>query len=156
MGRPEELPERIHAQREQLRAKDREIETLKAQAARASTGSLVDQATRVGGAAVLVARVETGDLATLGDQLRDRLGPSVIVLGAVTNGKAQILALVSPDLVAQGVSAGAILAEAAPIVGGRGGGREQRAQGGGPNGDALDAALDAARHQIMARLGEPD
>ncbi|MGI8854215.1 MAG: alanine--tRNA ligase [Thermomicrobiales bacterium] len=155
-GKAEELPDRIHAQREQLRAKDREIEFLKAQAARASTGSLVDQATHVDGATVLVARVETGDLATLGDQLRDQLGPSVIVLGAVNNGKAQILALVSTDLVTRGISAGAILAEAAPLVGGRGGGREQRAQGGGPNGNALDAALEAARTLIMARLGQTD
>jgi alanyl-tRNA synthetase len=153
-GKPEELPDRIHAQREQLRARDREIEALKAQAARASTGSLVSQAVHADGLAVLVARAETGDLATLGDQLRDQLGPSVIVLGAANGGKAQILALVSSEAVAKGVSAGAILAEAAPVVGGRGGGREARAQGGGPNGAALDAALETARDHITARLGQ--
>ena len=101
-GKPEELPDRIHAQREQLRARDREIEALKAQAARASTGSLVSQAVHADGLAVLVARAETGDLATLGDQLRDQLGPSVVVLGAANGGKAQILALVSPEAVARG------------------------------------------------------
>jgi alanyl-tRNA synthetase len=153
-GKPEELPDRIHAQREQLRARDREIESLKAQAARASTGSLVGQAVQVDGVAVLVARAETGDLATLGDQLRDQLGPSVVVLGAANGGKAQILALVSSEAVAKGISAGAILAEAAPVVGGRGGGRDARAQGGGPNGAALDAALETARNHITARLGQ--
>ncbi len=153
-GKPEELPERIHAQREQLRAKDREIEALKTEAARASTDSLAGRAERIDGASVLVTRAEGGDLATLGDQLRDQLGPSVIVLGAEKDGKAQILALVSPELIAKGISAGTILAEAAPVVGGRGGGRDQRAQGGGPNGDALDAALETAHRHIMARLGQ--
>jgi len=153
-GTPEELPDRVHAQREQLRAKDREIEGLRAQVARASVGSLLDQATGVDGARVLVARAESGDLGTLGDQLRDRLGPSVVVLGSMDDGKAKLLALVSDELIARGVSAGAILQDAAPVVGGRGGGREGRAQGGGPNGAALDAALDTARRHIAARLGD--
>jgi len=95
-------------------------------------------------------------LGTLGDQLRDRLGPSVVVLGSMDDGKAKLLALVSDELIARGVSAGAILQEAAPVVGGRGGGREGRAQGGGPNGAALDAALDTARRHIAARLKEKD
>jgi len=151
-GKPEELPVRLHARREQLREKEREIEALKAQVARAAVGTLVSQASHVDGAQVLVARAETGDLSALGDQLRDRLGPSVVVLGAVNGGSSQILALVSPELVSKGLSAGAILAEAAPVVGGRGGGRENRAQGGGPNGAALDAALDTALRHIKRVL----
>ncbi len=151
-GAPEELPDRIHAQRDQLRAKDREIEALRAQVARASVGSLLDQAMGVEGARVLVARAETGDLGALGDQLRDHLGPSVVVLGSVDDGKAKLLAVVSDELIVKGLLAGAILQEAAPIVGGRGGGREGRAQGGGPNGAALDAALDAARTHIATHL----
>ncbi len=151
-GTPEELPDRIHAQRDQLRVKDREIEDLRTQLARATVGSLLDQAHSVDGARVLVARAEAGDLGRLGDQLRDHLGPSVVVLGSVDDGKAKLLALVSEELIAKGITAGAILQAAAPVVGGRGGGRETRAQGGGPNGGALDAALDAARQHIAARL----
>ncbi len=153
-GKPEELPERIHAQREQLRAKDREIEGLRTQVARAAVGSLLDQAATMNGARVLVARVETDDLGTLGDHIRDHLGPSVVVLGSVDDGKAKLLALVSDELIAKGVSAGMILREVAPLVGGRGGGRDGRAQGGGPNGDRLDGALDSARRHIAARLGQ--
>jgi alanyl-tRNA synthetase len=151
-GTPEELPDRIHAQRDQLRAKDREIEELRAQVARAAVGNLVEQAQSVDGARVLVARAEAGDLGKLGDQLRDHLGPSIVVLGSVDDGKAKLLALVSDELIAKGITAGAILQAAAPVVGGRGGGRETRAQGGGPNGDAIDAALDTARQHITARL----
>ncbi len=155
-GTPEELPDRIHAQRDQLRAKDREIEALRAQVAQAAVGGLLDRATTVDGVHILVARAETGDLGTLGDQLRDRLGPSVVVLGSVSDGKATLLALVSDEVIGKGVSAGAILREIAPVVGGRGGGRDTRAQGGGPNGDALDAALDSARKYLLTHLGQPD
>jgi len=151
---PEELLDRVHAQRDQLRAKDREIENLRTQVARASVGVLLDQVTGAEGGRVLVARAETDDLGTLGDQLRDHLGPGVVVLGSVNGGKAQLLAIVSDDLIAKGLSAGAILREIAPFVGGRGGGREAHAQGGGPNGAALDTALDAARTHITARLGQ--
>lgn len=151
-GTPEELPDRVHAQRELLRAKDREIEELRSQVARAAVGSLLEQARAVDGARVLVARTETGDLGRLGDQLRDHLGPSVVVLGSVDGGKAKLLALVSDEMIAKGITAGAILQAAAPMVGGRGGGREARAQGGGPNGDALDAALDTARKHITTHL----
>ncbi len=151
-GTPEELPERIHAQRDQLRAKDREIEELRARVARSAVGGLLDEARTVDGARVLVARAAAGDLGALGDQLRDQLGPSVIVLGSVEEGKAKLLALVSDDLIARGITAGAILREAAPVVGGRGGGRDGRAQGGGPNGDTLDAALDNARQHIATHL----
>ncbi|MDQ2783823.1 MAG: alanine--tRNA ligase [Chloroflexota bacterium] len=152
-GTPEELPDRVHAQRDQLRVKDREIERLRRLVARASVSSLLDQATGVDGARILVARAESGDLGTLGDQLRDHLGTGVIVLGSMGDGKATLLAIVSDELIARGISAGAILQEIAPFVGGRGGGREARAQGGGPNGAALDAALDAARTHLAARLG---
>jgi len=155
-GTPEELPERIHAQREQLRARDREIEALRAQVARAAVGGLLDQATTINGVRVLAARADSGDLGQLGDQLRDHLGPSVVVLGSVEDGKAKLLAVVSDEAVGRGVSAGAILREVAPIVGGRGGGRDNRAQGGGPNGDALGAALETARTYILTHLGQPD
>ncbi len=155
-GKPEELPARIQGQREQLRAKDREIAELQAQIARAAVGNLLDQAHQVHGAKVLVARAEAGDLAKLGDQLRDHIGTSVVVLGNASGGKAQLLALVSAELIEKGISAGAILTAATPVIGGRGGRGDLRAQGGGPNGAALDEALETARTYIIAQLGHTD
>ncbi|MHB8647116.1 MAG: alanine--tRNA ligase [Thermomicrobiales bacterium] len=151
-GTAEELPARIHAQRDQLRAKEREIEGLRVQVAQAAVGHLLEQVATMDGVPTLVARVETGDLGALGDQLRDHLGQSVIVLGSVDDGKAKLLALVSDALITKGLSAGAILREIAPVVGGSGGGREGRAQGGGPNGNALNTALDIARKHIQRGL----
>ena len=154
-ARPEELPAKIQALRDQVRAREREAEALRAQVARATVGDLVARAERVNGATVLVARASSDDLDMLGDQLRDRLGQSVIVLGAVSDGKPRLLALVAPEVVQSGVRAGDIIREAAPVIGGRGGGRPERAQGGGTNADALDAALATARRHIHEALKTP-
>lgn len=151
-ARPEELPAKIQALRDQVRAREREAEGLRAQVARATVGDLVARAEMVDGATVLVARASSDDLDTLGDQLRDRLGQSVIVLGAVSDGKPRLLALVAPEVVQSGVRAGDIIREVAPVIGGRGGGRPERAQGGGTNADALDAALATAKRHIHKAL----
>jgi alanyl-tRNA synthetase len=154
-ARPEELPAKIQALRDQVRSREREIETLRSQMARATVGDLAARAERVNGATVLVSRAPSEDLDALGDQLRDRLGQSVIVLGTLADGKPRLLALVAPEVVAAGVRAGDIIREVAPIIGGRGGGRPERAQGGGTNADALDAALAVAMRHIHEALRKP-
>ena len=155
-GKPEELPQRIHAQREQLRAKDREIEDLQRRVAQASVDVLLQRAEHVNGHVILVARTDDGDLTKIAEQLQDRLPSSAIVLGAAKDGAARLSAYVTADLVARGVSAGAAIQAAAPVIGGRGGGKPDRAQGGGPNADAVDAALAAARGTILAAIGPGD
>ena len=153
-GTAEELPGRVQAQRDQLRDKEREIAALKAQVARGAVGSLADAAIAVGDTRVVIGRIDAGDLASVADQLRDRFPSSVIVLGMVNDGKPALLATVSPDIAGSRVSAGDIVREAAPVIGGRGGGRPDRAQGGGTNVEALDAALEVARAHILAGLGQ--
>ncbi|MEA3501434.1 MAG: DHHA1 domain-containing protein, partial [Actinomycetota bacterium] len=78
-------------------------------------------------------------------QIRDRLGSGIGVLGSTTDGKGALIAFVSDDLVAEGLSAGEVIAEAAKLLGG-GGSRDPRlSQAGGPNGARLDDALEVAR-----------
>src|SRR5262249_53086565 len=101
-ARPGELAAKSQALRGQGRAREREAEALRTQVARATVGDLVARAEQVDGATVLVARASSDDLDTLGDQLRDRLGQSVIVLGAVSEGKPRLLALVAPEVVQSG------------------------------------------------------
>jgi len=153
-GTAEELPGRLQAQRDQLREKDREIAALKAQVARGAVGSLAENTMVMGDARVIIGRIDAGDLASVADQLRDRFPSSVIVLGTVNDGKPALLATVSPDIAGSRVSAGDIVREAAPVIGGRGGGRPDRAQGGGTNAEALDTALDVARTHVLAHLGQ--
>jgi alanyl-tRNA synthetase len=64
-----------------------------------------------------------------------------------------LVALVSKDAVAQGLSAGAIIREAAPVVGGGGGGRDDMAQAGGRDPSKLDEALASARATVERELG---
>ena len=81
-------------------------------------------------------------LRQMGDRLRDRMGSGVVVLGVI-DGRPSLLAMVTPDLVAQGVKAGDIVRETAAIVDGRGGGRAELAEAGGRDPRQLDAALAA-------------
>jgi alanyl-tRNA synthetase len=86
------------------------------------------------------------------DLLRDRLEPSVIVLGAVMDGKVSLVASVSPELVRRGLHAGAIVKEAAAVAGGGGGGRPEMAQAGGRDPEKLKDALRKAREVVLRQL----
>ena len=133
-----------------LHAKEQEgrIEEFEQQSRSAAAKDLLNQVEDHHGRNVLVARQEglTGDaLRALAFQIRDRLGSGIGVLGSTTEGKGALIAFVSDDLVAAGLSAGEVIAEAAKLLGG-GGSRDPRlAQAGGPNGDRLDDALEVAR-----------
>jgi alanyl-tRNA synthetase len=79
--------------------------------------------------------------------------PSIVVLGSESGGKAGLVALVSKDAVEAGLSAGSIIREIAPIVGGGGGGRDDMAQAGGRDPAKLEEALATARRSIERELG---
>ena len=90
------------------------------------------------------------ELRNLADTLRQKLGTGVVVLGMESGGKATLLAAVTDDLVDR-VNAGAVVRELAPVVGGRGGGRPNLAQAGGPDAAKIDDAL-AAAPEVVERL----
>jgi alanyl-tRNA synthetase len=92
-------------------------------------------------------------LLDLANRVQSKLGPpSVVVLGGAFGPKAGLVALVSKDAAALGLSAGSIIREIAPIVGGGGGGREEMAQAGGKDPSKLDEALAAARAAVEREL----
>ncbi|MEN8234173.1 MAG: alanine--tRNA ligase [Actinomycetota bacterium] len=140
-----------------LRAKEQEerIEEFEQQSRSAAAKELLGQIEEHNGRNVLVADQEglTGDaLRALAFQLRDRLGSGIGVLGSTTDGKGALIAFVSDDLVADGISAGDVIAAAARVMGG-GGSRDPRlAQAGGPHGDRLDDALEEARSAARAAV----
>jgi len=151
-----EVPGSVKALQERLRAQDREIGDLRGQLAGAKSGDLLERATDINGVAVLASRVEVADkggLRQLGDRLRDSLASGVIVLGAEVDGRPSLLAMVTPDIVKQGVKAGEIIREIAPHIDGRGGGRPELAEAGGKNPDGIDAALAAVTGIVSARTG---
>ena len=77
----------------------------------------------------------------------------MVVLGSEFGGKAGLVALASKEATEAGLSAGAIIGEIAPIVGGGGGGRDDMAQAGGKDPSKLDEALAAARAAVERELG---
>jgi alanyl-tRNA synthetase len=137
-----------------------EFERKVAAAGRAAAGQEADQlvegAEDVGGVKVVAARSNVADqraLMELGAQVRDKLGEAAVVLGSATDGKVALVALASASVTERGVSAQAVVREAAAVVGGGGGGRDDAAQAGGRDPSKLDAALEAARSAIVAGLG---
>ena len=107
--------------------------------------NLVRQVKEVNGINVLTAKIQKADMNTLrnmADDLKEKLGSGVIVLGSPVGGKVNLIAAVTKDLVDKGFHAGKLIKEVAAICEGGGGGRPDMAQAGGKNPNKLDSALD--------------
>jgi alanyl-tRNA synthetase len=87
-------------------------------------------------------------LRTIVDELKTKLTSAIIVLGSVNEDKVNLVAAVTPDLIAKGFHAGKIVKEAATICGGGGGGRPDLAQAGGKDAGKLPQALRAVEEMI--------
>ncbi len=123
---------------------ERQISDLKAQlATRGGDGTLSVE--KVGDIPLLVRRhdnTDVRDLRNILSSLQQKLDSGVIVLGSLNKGKATLICSVSEDWLDR-LHAGDIIGKITPIVGGKGGGKAHLAQGGGAEGDKLDAALEA-------------
>jgi alanyl-tRNA synthetase len=149
----EGLEDKIQQLLERNRALEKELDRLKGKLASASGDDLAAQAVEVDGIKVLAAKVEDGDPKTLRDlidQLRNKLGSSAIVLGAVKDGKVSLIAGVSKDQTGR-IKAGDMVNAVATQVGGKGGGRSDLAQAGGTDPSKLDAALKSVPDWVRQR-----
>jgi alanyl-tRNA synthetase len=155
----------IHAQAEsfspaealkaELEKKDAEIKRLtreldqvrmKSASASIGTANIGERVKDVKGVKVLAHRVdnlERAQLRMLVDQLRDKIGSGVVILGSASNGNVALIVGVTKDLTSR-VQAGKVIGPVAQKVGGKGGGRPDLAEAGGKDASALDAALDGA------------
>jgi alanyl-tRNA synthetase len=86
-------------------------------------------------------------LRSTGDQLRDKLGSGVVVLAGTGGPEVRLIAMVTKDLVGK-VQAGKLVGEVAAVLGGKGGGKPDMAQGGGKDAAQVPAALAAARKWV--------
>ena len=150
-----DLRDQVQGLQDRIRNQDREISRLRGELAGAKSGDLLASADDVNGIRVLATRVDVqnrGDLRQMGDRLRDSLQSGVIVLAAVVDDRPALLAMVTPDVVEQGVRAGDIIRDIASHVDGRGGGRPELAEAGGKDPNGIDAALRAVREVITAKM----
>ncbi len=147
-----ELVHRVEVLVQDLRGLEREAEVLRARLASYEVQSLLHKAEDINGVKVLAARSDASDMDSLRamlDLLRDKMGSGVIVLGAESGGKVNLVAGVSKDLVDRGLNAGRIIKEIAPLVGGGGGGRPDMAQAGGKNPAGRAGALDKVKALVI-------
>ena len=124
----------------------RELDQARMKSASSSAANVGEKVKEVKGVKVLAHRVdnlERAQLRTLVDQLRDKLGSGVVVLGSASNGNVSLIVGVTKDLTSR-VQAGKVVGAVAQKVGGKGGGRPDLAEAGGKDASALDAALDGA------------
>jgi alanyl-tRNA synthetase len=94
--------------------------------------------------------LDAAGMRQLSDTLLARIKSGVVVLGRSGDGKVSLIVRTSPDLLKR-VPAGQVIKELAPIVGGRGGGQPDRAEGGGSQPEKLAEALEAS-YGVIERL----
>ncbi len=140
---PAEVPGRVAAVLDQVRALEKEVESLKGRLASAQGDELLAQAVDVKGLKVLAAVLQGADAKALRetmDRLKDKLKTAAIVLAAVEGGRVQLAAGVTADRIGR-LKAGELVNFVAQQVGGKGGGKPDLAMAGGTDAAALPAAL---------------
>jgi alanyl-tRNA synthetase len=156
MAPAEALRQRLSAQEDELKRLRRELDEARMKSAASRVSGAADQAVEVKGIKVLAQRVDAldrGQMRTLVDNLRNKLGSGVVVLGgAQEDGKVALIVGVTKDLTGK-VQAGKIVGEIAKQVGGSGGGRPDMAEAGGKDAGQLDAALKSAAEVVSGFIG---
>jgi alanyl-tRNA synthetase len=140
-----EKVEKLVAGERALQRKVDELERKLASGGGGGIDALLGRAREISGVRVLGVRTEVGDRAALrelAEQLRDRLGDSVVLVGSVADDKATLVLTVAKGLTGR-YKAGELIRPIAAIVGGSGGGRPDMAQAGGTDVARLDQAIEA-------------
>jgi alanyl-tRNA synthetase len=151
-----DLPTAIERLQDELKRARREAEELRLKLASGAVGAGTgngNEGREVAGVRVLAreaSELDTAGLRQLSDTLLARVKSGVVVLGRRADGKASLIVRTSKDLHGR-VPAGQVIRELAPIIGGRGGGKPDMAEGGGAQPDKLPDALEAS-YQVVERL----
>jgi alanyl-tRNA synthetase len=140
---PEEAPARVEKLAAQVKAQAKEIERIKSGGGVVSVESVVKGAKEKAGIFVVsevIPDMDPKSLRDFSDKVRDRMNKAVIALGSVSEDKAVLLVTVTKDI-ADKYHAGNIIRGMAEVVGGKGGGRPDFAQAGGPNAGKIADAI---------------
>jgi alanyl-tRNA synthetase len=150
----EALKAELEKKDSEIKRLTRELDSARMKSASSSTANIGDQIKDVKGVKVLAHRVdnlERAQMRTLVDQLREKIGSGVVVLGSASNGSVSLIVGVTKDLISR-VQAGKVIGPVAQKVGGKGGGRPDLAEAGGKDSAALDAALHGAYAVVESLL----
>jgi alanyl-tRNA synthetase len=158
-ARPEELPDRVNDMVERLRVAEKALEQTRIARLLSEGAQLAADAADVNGVRLISLRVDgadAGDVRTMALNLRSRVSqeqPGAAVLIGVKDGKVAVVAATNDRARERGAKANDLLAAVMPLVGGRGGGKDDVAQGGGSDTTRIDEALDAAREALARAVG---
>lgn len=152
-GTPDDVPARITALSDDLKACKRELESASAKLASAKAEAMISSAVNVDG--IRVATMETelpvAAVRTLGDDIKSKYADMIAVVSSLVDGKLTLACVCGKDVLAKGIKAPAVLKEVAKIVGGGGGGRPDSATAGAKNPEKLSEAF-AALPEIVKNL----
>ncbi len=140
---PEQLEDKVERLLKDQKQREREIESLRAKLLTDRSADLLAGVREIQGAKVLVREVEAEspkELRDFADRIKERLQSGIVVLGARKDDKAMLLCVVTKDLTDR-YKAGQIVSRLSEMVGGKGGGRPDMAQGGGSKPEELTRAL---------------
>jgi alanyl-tRNA synthetase len=146
--KPDELPARIAGLQDEVKKLQQQLKKGAATDLQGVADKLFASAAEVGGAKVIVGEMPAGpeeQLRNQIDRLRQKAGSAVVVVGWSDDGKVQLIAAVTDDLVKKGLHAGKLVGQVAKVVGGGGGGKPTMAQAGGKDPAKLPEALQLAR-----------
>ena len=152
--REEQVPQRIESLMARLREAEKAARAPRASTQRLDAAAALHGGRQAGNAKVVVASYPEADataLRALADDLRGMTGRFVAVLAGAADGKPSLLVAASKDLASEGFDSGAVVRQAAPLIGGGGGGRPDLAQAGGKDATRLEEAVrEAARLALEA------
>lgn len=144
----EEVPARVEQLQEEVKKLQQQLKKGAAGDLQGVTDKLLAEAEEVSGAKIIIGEVPAGDADQIRqqvDRLRQKAGSAVVLLGWPDDGKVQLLAAVTDDLVKKGLHAGKLVGAVAKVVGGGGGGKPTMASAGGKDPAKLGEALQLAR-----------
>jgi alanyl-tRNA synthetase len=151
----EDLPNRIEMLQEEIKKLHQQLKKGAAGDLQSAADKLFAGAAEVQGAKVIVGEMPAGpddQMRNQVDRLKQKAGSGVVVVGWSDDGKVQLIAAVTDDLVKKGLHAGKLVGEVAKVVGGGGGGKPTMAQAGGKEPAKLGEALEVARKRATEQL----
>jgi alanyl-tRNA synthetase len=154
-ARVEELPERISDLVNKLKEIEKELASVRTDAALAKSAELIKSVKKIGSVSLISSQLTDGitseNLRTIALDLRSKTPSSVVVLVSVVDSKPVLVVATSDEARAAGVKAGALVKIGSTILGGGGGGKDDFAQGGGTDTSKISEALLAIEQVITGK-----
>jgi alanyl-tRNA synthetase len=159
---PDDLVSRVQGLTERLKVAEKELEKARLAQLLGASADLAAGAAQVGPVRLVAHRADGaggGDVRNLAMDVRGRLPqgePGVVVIigstGSGADGKVSVVAATNDEARARGLSAGELVRSVGPLLGGKGGGKDDVAQGGGTDASRIDEALALVARDVAAKV----